>query len=74
MANPDYATLLAQIAAESDATAKAALIAQCYIFTETLTTTEEELFDYVAKDYIDDTPGTTTSYIGIYYGDDGIIQ
>jgi thioredoxin-like negative regulator of GroEL len=74
MANPDYATLLAQIAAESDATAKAALIAQCYIFTETLTTAEEELFDYVAKDYIDDTPGTTTSYIGIYYGDDGIIQ
>jgi len=74
MANPDYATLLAQIAAESDATAKAALIAQCYIFTETLTTAEEELFDYVAKDYIDDTPGTATSYIGIYYGDDGIIQ
>ena len=32
MANPDYATLLAQIGAEDDSTDKQALIDQCYVF------------------------------------------
>ena len=32
MSKPNYASLLAQIAAEDDATAKQALIDQCYIF------------------------------------------
>lgn len=73
MANPDYATLLAQIASESDATAKAALIAQCYVFLEPLTETEEQLFDYLAKGYYEDTAGTTTSYIGTYYAEDGTL-
>ena len=73
MANPDYATLLAQIASESDATAKAALIAQCYVFLEPLTETEEQLFDYLAKGYYEDADGTTSSYIGIYYAEDGTI-
>ncbi len=74
MANPNYASLLAQIAAETDPTAKQALIDQCYVFTEDLTTTEKELFNYVTSDYMTDNPGTTTSYVGIYYGEDGIIQ
>ena len=47
MAKPDYASLLAQIAAETDATAKAALEAQCYQFPEPLTAAEEDLFNYV---------------------------
>ena len=74
MAKPNYASLLAQIAAETDPTAKAALEAQCYQFLEPLTAEEENLFNYVSTDYLEDTPGTTSSYIGIYYGEDGIIQ
>ena len=46
MANPDYATLLAQIAAESDSTAKQALINQCYVFETTPSESEQNLFNY----------------------------
>jgi hypothetical protein len=74
MSKPDYASLLAQIAVETDPTAKAALEAQCYQFPEPLTPAEEDLFAFVNSDYIQDNPGTTTSYIGVYYGDSGIIQ
>ena len=74
MAKPNYVSLLAQIAAETDPATKAALEAQCYQFPEPLTAAEENLFNYVSTDYLEDTPGTTSSYIGIYYGEDGIIQ
>ena len=74
MAKPKYASLLAQIAAETDPTAKAALEAQCYQFPEPLTKEEENLFNYVEEGYIEDNPGTTTAYVGVYYGEDGIIQ
>ncbi len=57
MSKPNYASLLAQIAAETDATAKAALEAQCYQFPEPLTAEEENLFNYVSTDYMEDTPG-----------------
>ena len=57
MANPDYATLLALIAAETDPTIKAQLEAQCYVFTEELTTDDIELFEYCAFDYIENNPG-----------------
>ena len=57
MANPDYATLLALIAAETDPTIKAQLEAQCYVFTEELTPEEIELFEYCAFDYIENNPG-----------------
>ncbi len=76
MSNPDYASLLAQVAAETDPVAKAALEAQCYQFIEELTDEEKELFNYVSSDYFEDTPGTVTrtSYIGIFYDNLGIIQ
>ena len=45
MANPNYASLLAQIAAETDPVAKAALEAQLVIVAE-LTEEEIELFEY----------------------------
>lgn len=73
MAKPDYATLLGQIAAETNPAAKQLLIEQCYQFPEELTPAEEALFDFIAKDYFEDTPGPTTSYIGIYYAEDGTI-
>lgn len=57
MANPDYATLLALIAAETDPTIKAQLEAQCYVFTEELTPEEIELFEYGAFDYVENNPG-----------------
>ena len=41
MANPDYATLLASIAAASG-DAKTALEQQCYVFEEVLTDTEKK--------------------------------
>ena len=47
MAKPDYETLLGQIAAETDPTAKAALEAQCFVFLEPLTEAEKELFAYL---------------------------
>lgn len=57
MANPDYATLLAQIAQTPAGPARDALIAQTYQFTEVLTPEEEELFAYCEDDYIEYNPG-----------------
>lgn len=57
MSKPNYASLLAQIAAETDPTAKAALEAQCYQFPEPLTAEEENLFNYVSTDYLEANPG-----------------
>lgn len=57
MANPDYATLLPLIAAETDPVAKQALIDQCYVFEEELTDAEIDLFRYFYDGYIEDNPG-----------------
>lgn len=74
MTNPDYATLLAQIAATSDPIRKAALIAECYVFNETPTAEEITLFEYVAEGYIEDNPGDIddvySSYVGVYINQD----
>lgn len=80
MANPNYALLLAQIAAETDPVAKAALIAQCYIFEDTPTLEEQELFEYCAFDYIENNPGyvessgTSNLYVLPDYVVDGYIN
>ena len=76
MANPDYASLLAQIAAESDSTAKQALINQCYVFVTTPSTSEQNLFNYVSTNYVEPNPGTASDssfsgYVGVYYNDAG---
>ena len=74
MANPDYATLLSQIAAASGDT-KTALEAQCYVFDEALTDTEKNLFNYVFDDYLTFNPGTDSgtfkSFVGVYFNDSG---
>ena len=78
MAKPDYATLLGQIAVETDPTVKQQLIDQCYVFTEALTDEEKDLFNYVSNDYFADNPSTTefflddgvfkaNSFIGVYF-------
>ena len=85
MANPDYATLLALIAAETDPVVIAQLEAQCYVFNEILTEAEKELFEYAAFDYMDadyavsgyvelsdsNTTSGYSSYVGIYFSDNG---
>ena len=76
MANPNYATLLAQIAAESDATAKQALIDQCYVFETTPSESEQNLFNYVENGYVETNPGTAddssfSAFVGVYYNDAG---
>jgi len=77
MSNPDYASLLTLIAAETDPIVKAQLEAQCYVFTEELTPEEIELFEYGAFDYVENNPGYVEaaggfiSYVGIYYDDNG---
>ncbi len=75
MANPDYATLLGQIASTPAGDARDALIAQCYIFNEPLTAEEEQLFDYMNKEYVENNPATVDgvfkSYVGSYYSDTG---
>ena len=74
MANPDYATLLSQIAAASG-DAKTALELQCYVFEEELTDTEKNLFNYVSDEYFLFNPGTDSgtfkSYVGVYFNDSG---
>jgi hypothetical protein len=74
MANPDYATLLTQIAAASG-DAKTALELQCYVFEEGLTDTEKNLFNYVSDEYFLFNPGTDSgtfkSYVGVYFNDTG---
>lgn len=57
MSNPDYASLLTLIAAETDPIVKAQLEAQCYVFTEIITEEERELFEYAAFDYVENNPG-----------------
>ena len=76
MANPDYATLLAQIAAEDDSTDKQALIDQCYVFETTPTATEQNLFNYMDVEYVEDNPGNAddssfSAYAGVYFNNDG---
>jgi hypothetical protein len=83
MANPDYATLLPQIQAETDATKKQALIDECYQFKEELTLEERSLFSYFTPDndnelvdYVTDNPGLTggneyVAYVGDYYNEYG---
>ena len=83
MANPDYATLLPQIQAETDATKKQALIDECYQFKEELTLEERSLFSYFTPDndnelvdYVTDNPGLTggneyIGYVGDYYNEYG---
>ena len=74
MANPDYATLLSQIAAASGA-AKTALELQCFVFEEALTDTEKNLFNYVSDEYFLFNPGTDSgtfkSSVGVYFNDSG---
>ena len=74
MANPDYATLLSQIAAASGA-AKTALELQCFVLEEALTDTEKNLFNYVSDEYFLFNPGTDSgtfkSYVGVYFNDSG---
>ena len=80
MANPNYALLLAQIAAETDPVVKAALIAQCYVFEDTPTLEEQELFESCAFDYIENNPGyvessgTSNLYVLPNYVVDGYIN
>jgi len=69
MAKPDYATLLGQIAVETDPVVKQQLIDQCYVFTEPLTNEEKDLFGYINSDYFVDNPSATESFL-----DDGVLK
>ena len=78
MANPDYATLLPQIAAETDAVKKQALIDECYQFRVPLTQEEEDIFAYINSGYTQDNPNATDgtpdafiSHVGIFYDEIG---
>ena len=74
MANPNYATLLAQIAAETDSDARQLLIKQCYVFEEELTEEEQDLFSYMFRNYVEPNPGYESgeyvSYVGVYINDE----
>jgi len=54
--------------------AKEVDILACYVFPEPITKEEENLFNYVSEDYIIDNPGTISSYVGKYYGENGELQ
>ena len=74
MAKPDYATLLGQIAVETDPTKKDTR-GSVFVFNEPLTEAEEELFGYVNNNYIRFNPGEEAnkfkSYVGTYFSDTG---
>lgn len=76
MANPDYATLLALIAAETDPVVIAQLEAQCYVFNDVLTEAEKELFEYAAFDYIENNPGYVDGFVspGLYVLPDYVVE
>lgn len=65
MAKPNYATLLNQIANESDPVVKQELISQCYVFVEELTTEEKDLFNYVQAGYIEKNPDGNSYIIDV---------
>lgn len=74
MPNPDYATLLPLIAAETDPTARQALIDQAYQFLEPLTQAERDLFAYLPDGYVSDVDNDYsffTEYVGGYYNAEG---
>lgn len=75
MDNPDYFALFEQYRLEEDPTERELLLAEIYQFNSPLTLAEEELFDYVRKDYIADNPGiignSYSSYVGVYISDTG---
>lgn len=69
MPNPNYAALLAQIAAETDPVLKQALIDQAYVFTEGdgLSNTEIQLFEFVDFNYIEPNPGIYQDTTAFYF-------
>ena len=73
MANPDYAALLAQIAAETDPVLRQALIDQAYSFQEELTDDEIELFEFTQFGYIDPNPGLFTDTSASYFTPEYIV-
>jgi hypothetical protein len=73
--NPDYETLLAAAAAETNPILKQQLLDQAYQFNEILTEDEISLFDYLVSGYVEKNPGIVgnafASYVGVYYNDEG---
>jgi hypothetical protein len=67
MTNPDYAALLAAIAAETDPVLKQALIDQAYVFTSTPTDGEIELFEFFNYDYVEPNPGNFQDTTAFYF-------
>jgi hypothetical protein len=70
-AKPDYANLLPLVATEPDETVKSKIQEQAYRFTAPLSTTEEDLFNYVPREYVENNPGyddanNWVSYLGSY--------
>ena len=77
MANPDYLAIAEQIKNTAvGSAARAALVAQLYVFEEPLTEAEEDIFGFIDRDYFEDNPGDDdagnfVSYIGVYYNQAG---
>jgi hypothetical protein len=85
MDKPNYLQLAELIKNETDPAKKQELIQQLYVFVETLTDEEKDLFNYINKGYIKDNPGPNTfvdntvypfdnaqkaeSYVGVYYAE-----
>ena len=77
MANPNYLDIAEQIKNTAvGSAARAALVAQLYVFEEPLTEAEEDIFGFIDRDYFEDNPGDDdagnfVSYIGVYYNQAG---
>ena len=79
---PNYRSLLAQIAAETDPVEKQRLIELCFQFVFDDITDEDKIaFSYVNDDYVvpnpgyqpygPETVGLFAAYVGLYYSDEG---
>lgn len=73
----DYFAIAEELKTETDETRRAELLAQLYVFENSVPQEVRDLFDYFAAGYIQDNPGeidgTFTSYVGKHYSSTGEI-
>ena len=75
MTNPDYIAIAELLKTETDATVRQTLLDQLFVFNEELTEAEKNLFNYIEDTYIENNPGDVnsvfSSYVGVYFNDEG---
>jgi hypothetical protein len=76
--NPFHQTAYAEGSSNvfvNGATVRQTLLDQLFVFNEELTEAEKNLFNYIEDTYIENNPGDVnsvfSSYVGVYFNDEG---